>query len=211
MASDGQTDDEDVTVPAPAGHNPSPGETPGDPEEVPVAVLERLGASWTVLAAIVLSAIGVYVAVIVLTRLAGVRGLAKMSSFDFAATVAVGSTVASTALGTSPLVNGVVALCMLFGLQYLVATLRRRDLLHGLTDNAPILLMAGPEVLEGNLRHARVSREELWAQLRLAGVHSRSQVHAVVMETTGDMSVLRTGEPFDEELLRGVRGVEHLR
>ena len=176
-----------------------------------MAVLEQLGASWTTVAAIVLSAIAVYAAVIVLTRLAGVRALAKMSSFDFAATVAVGSTVASTALGSSPLVNGLVALAMLYGLQYVVATLRRRDLLGGATDNDPILLMAGPEVLEGNLRHARVSRHELWAQLRLAGVHSRSQVRAVIMETTGDMSVLRTGDPFDDELLEGVRGVEALR
>ena len=176
-----------------------------------MGLLERLGASWVELAAIVLSAIGVYVAVIVLTRLSGVRGLAKMSSFDFAATVAVGSTVASAALGSSPLVNGVVALAMLYGLQYLVATLRWRELLGGATDNAPILLMAGREVLEGNLRHARVSRSELWAQLRLAGVHSRDQVRAVVMETTGDVSVLRNGEPFDAELLEGVRGAEALR
>jgi len=70
--------------------------------------------------------------------------------------------------------------------------------------------MAGPQVLEDNLRLARLGREELWAQLRLAGVHRRDQVLAVVMETTGDVSVLRAGEPFDDELLRGVRGVEHL-
>ena len=174
-------------------------------------LLEPFGASWSELAAIAVSAVAVYVAVIVLTRLAGVRALAKMSSFDFAATVAVGSTVASTALGSSPLANGVVALAMLYGLQYAVATLRRRGLLGGVVDNEPILLMAGPEVLEGNLRHARVSRSELWSQLRMAGVHSREQVYAVVMETTGDMSVLRNGQPFDPELLDGVRGVEVLR
>ena len=173
-------------------------------------LLDRLGSSWSDLAAIVVSAIGVYAAVIALTRMAGVRALAKMSSFDFAATVAVGSTVASAALGSAPLSNGLVALATLYGLQYVVATLRRRDLLGGAVDNRPILLMAGPEVLEGNLRHARVSREELWAQLRLAGVHSRDQVKAVVMETTGDLSVLRTGAPFDRELLEGVRGAEAL-
>ena len=94
-------------------------------------LLERLGSSWSDLAAIVVSAIGVYAAVIALTRMAGVRALAKMSSFDFAATVAVGSTVASAALGSAPLSNGLVALATLYGLQYVVATLRRRDLLEG--------------------------------------------------------------------------------
>ena len=173
-------------------------------------LLEPLGAGWSQLGTLVPAAIGVYVAVIVLTRLTGVRALAKMSSFDFAATVAVGSTVASVATGSSPLASGVVALAMLYGLQYLVATMRRRDLLRGAVDNSPILLMAGAEVLEGNLRHARVSREELWSQLRMAGVHRRDQVHAVIMETTGDISVLRAGERFDPVLLQGVRGAEVL-
>jgi uncharacterized membrane protein YcaP (DUF421 family) len=174
-------------------------------------VLEQLGASWTDLAVIPVSAIAVYLAVIALTRLAGVRSLAKMSSFDFAATVAVGSTVASVALGSAPLLSGLLVLALLFGLQYLVASLRRRSLLRGIVDNEPILVMAGPEVLEGNLRHARISRSELWSQLRLAGIHHREQVRAVVLETTGDLSVLRNGEPFDRELLQGIRGIEHLR
>ncbi|MFP5218994.1 MAG: YetF domain-containing protein, partial [Actinomycetes bacterium] len=78
-------------------------------------------------------------------------------------------------------------------------------------DNPPILLMAGPEVLEGNLRHARLSRNELYSQLRLAGVQNRDQVRAVVMETTGDVSVLTTGASLDLDLLAGVRGAELLR
>ena len=176
-----------------------------------MSVLERLGSTWPALGAVLLSSVAVYLAVIVLTRLAGVRSLAKMSSFDFAATVAVGSTVASTALGSTPLVNGLLVLALLYGLQYLVATLRRRGVLRGLTDNEPILLVAGDQVLEGNLRHARVSREELHSQLRLAGVSRLSQVRAVVMETTGDVSVLRADEPLDDELLAGIRGAEALR
>jgi uncharacterized membrane protein YcaP (DUF421 family) len=172
----------------------------------------RFGASWETLTAIVLSAIGVYVAVIFLTRIAGLRSLAKMSSFDFAATVAVGSTVSATALGSTPLVNGLVALCMLYGLQYLVATLRRKKALRGAVDNTPMLLMVDGEVVEDNLRHSRVSREELWSQLRLAGVRQRDQVRAVILETTGDMSLLQVGEErLDDELLRGVRGAERLR
>lgn len=174
-------------------------------------LLTRLGAPWEDVGTIVVAAVLVYVAVIVLTRLAGLRSLAKMSSFDFAATVAVGSTVSSTALGSVPLTNGIVALAMLYGLQYLVATLRRRNVFCGAVDNEPMLLMAGAEVLDGSLRHARVSREELWAQLRLSGVQRREQVRAVVLETTGDMSVLTGDGGFDPELLTGVRGSEQLR
>lgn len=168
--------------------------------------LARLGASWGTVGAILVSTVLVYVAVIVLTRIAGPRSLAKMSSFDFAATVAVGSTVASTALASTPLTNGLIVLALLYGLQYLVATLRRRQALGGAVDNRPLLLMADGRVLEGNLRHARVSREELWSQLRKNGVRRVDAVRAVVLETTGDMSVLSGDDgAWDEVLLEGVR------
>jgi uncharacterized membrane protein YcaP (DUF421 family) len=173
-------------------------------------LMEQLGASWTHLAEVLVSGVVAYIAVILLTRISGVRSLAKMSSFDFAATVAVGSTLAATLLGQTPLVAGLAGLAVLFGAQWVIGTARRRDLLRGALDNAPLLLMAGGEVLDSNLRHARVSREELWSQLRLAGVCSRAEVYAVVMETTGDISVLRAGEPVDAELLDGVRGAEAL-
>ena len=174
--------------------------------------LSRLGASWGTIGAILVSTVLVYLTVIVLTRITGPRSLAKMSSFDFAATVAVGSTVASTALANTPLTNGVLALALLYGLQYLVATLRRRKALGGAVDNSPLLLLVDGQVLEGNLRHARVSREELWSQLRRTGVRRVDTVRAVVLETTGDMSVLRRGEgTWDDALLEGVRGGELLR
>lgn len=172
--------------------------------------LARLGASWEQLTAVAVSAVLAYAAVIAMTRLAGVRSLAKMSSFDFAATVAVGSTLSATLLGTSPLAAGVLGLALLFGLQYVVAVLRRGDRLRGAVDNSPVLLMAGPEVLDDNLRHVRLDEAELYSQLRLRGVQSRAQVRAVVMETTGDVSVLTTEQPLDPELLRGVRGAERL-
>jgi uncharacterized membrane protein YcaP (DUF421 family) len=163
------------------------------------------------LAVVCVAGIAVYAAVIVLTRLAGLRSLAKMSSFDFAATVAVGSTLSSTLLGSVPLAAGVLGLAVLFGLQYAIASARRRGALAGLVDNEPVLLMAGDEVLEDNLRHVRMSRAELWSQLRQAGVHHRGQVLAVVLETTGDISVIRAGEAMEPELLDGVRGAEALR
>lgn len=174
-------------------------------------LLTRLGAPWETLGTITVSAILVYLAVIALTRLAGLRSLAKMSSFDFAATVAVGSTVSATALGSTPLAHGLVALGMLYGLQYVVATLRRRGRLGGAVDNEPMLLMVDGDVIDASLRHARVSRMELWSQLRQAGIRRCEQVRAVVMETTGDISVFTGNEPFDDELLSGVRGGERLR
>ncbi len=175
-----------------------------------MGILERLGTGGTSLGVVVVSTVGVYAVVVVLTRLAGPRSLAKMSGFDFAATVAVGSTLASTALGSVSLAEGSAALAVLFGLQAVVAVLRRRGVLGGAIDSSPLLLMAGPEVLDDALRQARISREELYGQLRSAGVTRLEQVTAVVLETTGDLSVLTDAPPIDAVLLDGVRGAERL-
>ena len=175
-----------------------------------MGVLERLGTTGPALGTVVVSTVCGYALVILLTRLAGPRSLAKMSSFDFAATVAVGSTLASTALGSVSLADGASALVILFGLQAIVAVLRRRGAFGGLVDNSPLLLMAGPEVLDDHLQQARISREELFGQLRSAGVHRLDQVTAVVLETTGDLSVLTGDAAVDPELLAGVRGHELL-
>jgi uncharacterized membrane protein YcaP (DUF421 family) len=124
-------------------------------------LLSHLDASWERLAVVVVAGVAAYVLVIVLTRLAGLRSPAKMSTFDFAATVAVGSTVSSILIGSVPLAAGARGLVVLFALQYLIALLRRHNALGGVVDNRPIVLMAGSEVLEDNMRHARISREEL--------------------------------------------------
>lgn len=165
------------------------------------------------LLAIALTAVGVYAAVLAYTRLAGLRSFAKMSSFDFAMTVAIGSMVASTVLTRSPsLPQALVALAMIYGLQFAVGTARQRwPRAQRLVDNEPLLLMDGPTMLRENMRKGRVTEDDLWAKLREANVLDVRQVRAVVMETTGDVSVLH-GDPggtaLQPQLLTGVRGAD---
>ncbi len=161
-----------------------------------------------------LSAVGMYAALLIATRLAGLRSFAKMSSFDFAMTVAVGSLVAATIVSPDPaLVRGIVALAVVFLLQMVVGALRVHERgMRSVVDNEPILLMDRTGFHEDHLREARVTRGDIMAQLRKSNVQRLDQVWAVVMETTGDISVLH-GEgpppPLDSAcaLLVDVRGV----
>lgn len=167
------------------------------------------------LLAVLLGAVGIYLVTVLLTRLVGLRSFSKMSSFDFAVTIAMGSVIASTiVLDSVSLLKGAFALALLYGLQFFVGTLRERsDAFAGVLDNRPILLMAGPEILHDNLRRARVTEGDLRAKLREANVLSLDHVHAVVFETTGDITVLH-GEPdaaLDLDILRDVRDSERLR
>ncbi len=147
---------------------------------------------FTTVLLVFLSALGMYLSIIILTRITGLRSFAKASGFDFATTIAIGALIGGTIVAPDPpLLQAVAAVASLLGLQALVASLRRRsDLLHRWIDNRPRLLMARGEIIQENLDKVRMSRPDLRAKLREAGVMDFSQVCAVVMESTGDVTVL---------------------
>jgi uncharacterized membrane protein YcaP (DUF421 family) len=169
------------------------------------SVLTELGASGTQIAAGAVAAAGIYVAVIAATRISGLRSFSKMSAFDFAMTVAIGSLIASAASGQAPLATVVVGVATLYAAQFAVAVARRHSLLHGVLDNSPLLLMDGERILDDNLAVARLTLDDLHGKLREANVLHYGQIRAVVLETTGDISVLHGTGRFDDALLRGVR------
>ncbi len=93
---------------------------------------------------------------------------------------------------------------MLFTLQFVIGNLHKR--VPGVTrlvDTRPPLLM---EVLCDNLRRANMTEADLRAKLREANVTRLEQVRAIVMESTGDVSVLHAppdAPPIDKSLLAG--------
>ncbi len=170
--------------------------------------------SGTAVLMVMLTAVAMYAALILLTRLFGLRSFSKMSGFDFAVTVSIGSILAATVLTPSPpLLQAFVALATLYALQIGLAALRARSsAVSDVVDNQPLLLMAGREVLHENLRRANVTEADIRGKLREANVLSLDHVHAVVFEATGDVSVLH-GDPdtaLDLEILRGVCDAERL-
>lgn len=170
-----------------------------------------LGTTWQQLALVGISTVGIYAAVIVYVRLSGLRSFAKMTSTDFAMTVAVGSLIGTTATSPSTsLVNGIVAIGLLFGAQLMISLGRQTIGLGRIVDNTPVLLMVGTEFLEDNMRRARVTAADVRAKLRAANVLDLTAVKAVVLETTGDISVLHGPTPLDPRLVQEVRDAARL-
>lgn len=169
----------------------------------------------TAVGMVLLSALGIYLSLILLTRIAGLRSFSKISSFDFAITIAIGSVIASTVMTRNPpLVQGAIALVALYAAQLSVAVLRQHSqIVRSVVDNKAVLLMAGQEIIEENLRRARVTESDLRGKLREANVTDLRQVRAVVMETTGDVSVIHAdpeAPALDPALLEDVIGSERL-
>lgn len=174
-----------------------------------IVIEEWLTTSATGVWMILVSSLVIYGAVILVVRLNGLRTFSKMSSFDFAVTVAIGSLIASVAATSISLTDGVVALVAIVAFQRVLAMARRRTAVETVVDNRPILLMAGEQMITEHMGESRITPSDLRAKLREANVTEWSQVRAVVLETTGDVSVL-TGDSLDPSLLEGVIGAERL-
>ena len=149
-------------------------------------------------------------AVVAIVRLIGLRSFSKMSAFDFAITIAIGSIVGAVIVGSDQtVVRGALAVAVLLVMQWLLATARQNwEWAAWLLDNQPLLIMRNGRVHAANLARARLTMDDVQAKLREANALDPAQVHAVVFETTGDISVLHGEGPFDEALLHGVRGAD---
>lgn len=121
--------------------------------------------------------------VLVLSRVVGLGSFSKMTAFDFVATIATGSLLA------------------VFAVQFVVAWLRQGfDGFRRAVDNRPHVLMWDGVIDEAALRHTRVARADVLAKLRDADAGRLNAVRAVVLEATGDISVL-CSEDLDQELI----------
>lgn len=151
----------------------------------------------------------IFLVIILLTRIIGLRSFAKFSAYDFAFTVAIGSIISSTLTSSTTIVHGSVAIASLLVLTFIFSTLQKIfPALNSVISNKPLLLMDGAEILYENLNYARIEKTQLIAKLREANVLDFKQIEAVVLESTGDISVLHKSESaisLNEDVLEGVR------
>lgn len=145
--------------------------------------------------------------IVSVVRMIGLRSFSKMTAFDFITTVATGSLLANSASASTwtDFIVSNAAMLTLLCTQAFFARMRVRSVKWiGAIENEPILLMRDGTMLRENMRKTRVAEADLRAKLREANVLEYSQIRAVVLETTGDISVLH-GSGLEQELLESVR------
>lgn len=154
----------------------------------------QLGTDTATAVQVVVSTIGIYLALVAAIRIGGQRGLVAMSGLDVACVIALGAVVGRTALLAEPtLVSGVIALVSLFGTQRLMAVLGRGTRGGRILTRRPVVLMRDGLLCPDGMQRARVTEQELRRCLRLAGISHRDHVGLAVLECTGQISVLRAG------------------
>ena len=160
--------------------------------------------SWPSLARSLILVAGSYAALLVFLRLSGKRTLSKMNAFDLVVTVSLGSTLATIGLSKDvALAQGALVLLSLISLQFIVAWLSvRSNVFQSLVKAQPAILFRDGHFFEQTLRRERVTREEVLAAMRSQGVGGANGVAAVVLETDGSFSIIKSSDQFDGSTLK---------
>ncbi len=182
---------------------------------------------WDSVIRIVVTTPLIYLTIILYVRLFGKRSTSKMNAFDWIVTVAMGSIVASTVvLKDVTVVDGAAAIGGLLCLQWAFTkfTSMSSDV-EDVVKTSPTLVLHHGEYLEEAMKRERVSRQEVRAAVREAGIACEEDVLAVVLETDASFSVIGqmrdTTGTFDDDdpdeeitrptILKGVDGFRQAR
>ena len=149
-----------------------------------------------------------YLMIMVFTKIFGLKSFAKMTGFDFINTIAIGNILAMSIATSNPTVlSGIILIGLLYLMNYCISYLTfKYKAFRNKISNSPILLMRDGKLLRSNMKKTKITLNELRGKLREANVIRLCEVKAVVLETTGDVSVLHTSgsEDLEDFLLEDV-------
>jgi uncharacterized membrane protein YcaP (DUF421 family) len=145
---------------------------------------------------LVLRATVMFFLILLITRAVGRRELSSMEPFDLILLVVMGDLIQQgvtqsdySLTGAAIVITTIAVLTV--GTAYLSFRFRR---LRPLLEGEPVMLVAGGNVLESNLRRQRMTVEEVVAEARLQSIGDLDDVEYAVLETNGQISFLKRGD-----------------
>lgn len=149
--------------------------------------------SWeSSLRTVILTLLG-YIAIVIILRVSGKRTLSKMNAYDFVVTVALGSCLASISLNKNvSLTDGILSFSLFILLQYVFTFLSVRIKgFRTLITSKPAIVFHNGSFLEKEMKNERISKEEILNAGRNQGYSNLNDVYLIVLETTGDLSIIK--------------------
>lgn len=154
---------------------------------------------------------GIYLAFMILVKLFGSRVLTSMSASDAVIIIMFGAVSGRVIVGNPPtLAAGVVGLATLMALEAAFGTVRRYVGWSRFIDRRPVLLMYKGRKHVENMQFAHISNSDIISAIRKAGLGRFQDVQAMVLEPTGQISIVKSGQPLDNTILADARGAVEL-
>lgn len=144
---------------------------------------------------ILLRSVIAFFTLLIFTRILGKQQVSQLTFFDYIIGITVGSIAADIIDFDRNLLLQLLGLASWMGLAFLlqIITLKSRKM-GKLIDSDPVVVIKNGKVLEQNMSKMRYKTKELFEQLRLKGAFNLADVEFAVLETNGDLSVLKKSQ-----------------
>jgi len=141
---------------------------------------------------IVLTAVTIYVLIVIITKVSGKRSTSQLNNFDWIVTVMIGSLGASTILLKNiPLIEGISSILVLYVMQFLVTKYASiSPQFSSFILSEPRIVFYQGQFLPDAMRAERLTRQELECAMRSEGVNNFDDVEAIVFESDAQLTII---------------------
>ncbi|MFC7678900.1 DUF421 domain-containing protein [Paenibacillus sp. GCM10028914] len=159
--------------------------------------------TWSDLFRIIIIGIISYISLILMVRLSGKRTLSQMNAYDFTVSVALGSILSTVILNKQiSLSEGLTALALLIGMQFLLAKLSlHRPWFRGMLTADPQLLYYKGVYINSAMKKTRINKEDIYQTARNQGFETMDEVSSVVLESNGKLSIISSSNESRADLI----------
>lgn len=138
----------------------------------------------------------VFIGLLFFTRILGKTQVGQLTFYEYVSGITIGSLAANIAAADPDKVwNHYYDLVVFVTLTYLVSlvTIKSRPL-RKLIDGSPTVVIENGKIIKENMHNLRYDLDELHGHLRQQGVLDPAEVQYAILETTGDLSVIKKSD-----------------
>ncbi|SET20934.1 Uncharacterized membrane protein YcaP, DUF421 family [Salinibacillus kushneri] len=134
-----------------------------------------------------------FLVLFILTRLMGKKQISQFTFFDYVTGITIGSIAATVSVNESvKIMKGVYALVYLTIFLFIISYIALKSFaFRGLVEGSPTILVENGKILEENLKKVRFTYDDLLIRLREKNAFKVSDVELAVLETDGQVSVMK--------------------
>ena len=141
----------------------------------------------------VLRAATIYIALMIILRVAGKRSLAQITTFDFVLLLIIGEATQQALLGQDfSVTNAIIVIVTLVGLDIGLSLIKRHSkTIDKVLDDVPLVIVEDGVPLKDRMAKARVDEEDVLSAARhLQGLERLDQIRYAVLERSGGISIV---------------------
>lgn len=138
----------------------------------------------------------VFISLLLFTRILGKTQVGQLTFYEYVSGITIGSLAANIAAADADKVwNHYYDLILFVALTYSVSlvTIKSRPL-RKLIDGSPTIVIENGRIIAENMHGLRYDLDELNGHLRQQGILDPAEVQYAILETTGDLSVIKKAD-----------------